>query len=75
MSKEVIDINNYSDLILEENGDLVIFCDPDLLDGYHEKNWFPTPKGRNFSLTSRFYGSREELCEDDSFIPEIRVVK
>ncbi len=34
------------DLSLEENGDLVILCGPDLLDGYHETNWLPTPKGK-----------------------------
>ncbi len=67
--------NNYSNLTIEDNGDLVIFCGLKLLDGYHETNWLPTPKGKNFSLTSRLYGPRKDLSEGDWFMPEIRVVK
>jgi len=67
--------NNYSNLTFEENGDLVIFCGLELLEGYHESNWLPTPKDKNFSLSARLYGPRKELSEGDWFMPEIRVVK
>jgi hypothetical protein len=66
--------NNYSNLTYEENGDLVIFCGTELLDGYHKTNWLPTPKDMNFSLTIRCYGPKQVIVDGTWFAPEITLI-
>ena len=72
---EHYNFNNYSKLTYEENGDLVIFCGPKLLEGYHEANWLPTPGGKNFSMTVRCYGPKQEVVDGTWFAPPITKVK
>ena len=66
--------NNYKGLEYEKNGDLLIFLEPKLLDGYIESNWLPTGTGKNFSLTARFYGPQGDLLEGNWHMPEIKKI-
>ena len=49
-------------------------CGPELADGYKESNWLPTPEGRTFSLTARFYGPQGDLLAGTWHMPEIKLV-
>lgn len=66
--------NNHSNLTFEDNGDLVIFCGTELLDGYHKTNWLPTPKDMKFSLTIRCYGPKQVIVDGTWFAPAISLV-
>ncbi len=71
---EHYNFNTYSKLKYEKNGDLIIFCGPELLEGYNESNWLPTPKDRNFSLTACFYGPQGKLTKGKWYMPEIKKI-
>ena len=54
-------LNNKHGLVLEDNGSLILHIQQESPGKEREKNWLPSPKTGNISLSGRFYAPREDL--------------
>jgi len=48
-------------LVLEDDGSLILHIQQESPGKEREKNWLPSPKTGNISLSGRFYAPREDL--------------
>src|SRR5262249_47692432 len=53
-------LNKQSGLRRRADGSLTLVYAAQLPEGYAEENWLPTPTGRLYNLTFRFYGPIEQ---------------
>lgn len=54
-------INNQTPLQYNKDGSLTLAFAPVLPKGVAESNWLPTPAGKPFTLTYRFYGPAPDV--------------
>jgi hypothetical protein len=51
------------------DGSSTLYFAPEQPNVASEPNWLPTPRGKNYNLTFRFYGPKPDLAEGDYFPP------
>ncbi|MGA7311256.1 MAG: DUF1214 domain-containing protein [Pseudolabrys sp.] len=57
-------LNKQSPLTLSSDGSLTLVFAPKLPDGIPESNWLPTPNGKKYNMTYRFYGPSKDVTDD-----------
>jgi hypothetical protein len=65
-------LNNISELTLEEDGSLKLYLAAELPKGVHNSNWLPTPKGKPFTLNHRLYVPKKEVLNGEYYLPELK---
>lgn len=64
-------LNKQSPLKLNDDGSLTLAFAAKQPDGIPESNWLPTPQGRKFNLTYRFYGPTKDVADGKYFPPAL----
>ncbi|AFY03184.1 DUF1214 domain-containing protein [Bdellovibrio bacteriovorus] len=64
-------LNNQSGLKTNADGSLTVVFANKLPSGYPQSNWLPTPAGKNYHLTMRFYGPSADLENGKYFPPPL----
>lgn len=64
-------LNDHSGLKTNADGSLTVVFANKLPSGYAQTNWLPTPSGKNYHLTLRFYGPTKELESGRYFPPPL----
>lgn len=64
-------LNNQSGLKTNADGSLTVIFANKLPSDYPQSNWLPTPAGKNYHLTMRFYGPTAELESGRYFPPPL----
>lgn len=59
--------NNYSDLMYEEDGSLILYVAPKYNEEWPKSNWLPAPKQGGFNLTLRMYVPKENVLKGEWF--------
>ena len=62
-------LNNQSPLKLNDDGSLTLAFAPKQPDDIPESNWLPTPNGRKYNLTYRFYGPTKDVSGGTYYPP------
>jgi hypothetical protein len=62
-------LNQQSPLEFNGDGSLTLAFGPKPAAGVPEANWLPTPDGKNYSMTYRFYGPTEDVVSGKYFPP------
>ena len=62
-------LNNQSPLKLNDDGSLTLAFAPKQPDDIPESNWLPTPNGRKYNLTYRFYGPAKDVSGGTYYPP------
>ena len=63
--------NKQSSLKLNDDGSLTLVFAPKQPDGIPESNWLPTPNGKKYNLTYRFYGSSKDVADGVYYPPPL----
>ena len=63
--------NKQSPLEMSDDGALVLVFGPKLPDGIPESNWLPTPNGKNYNMTYRFYGPSKDVSDGTYYPPAL----
>ncbi|WP_240622572.1 DUF1214 domain-containing protein [Flavobacterium crocinum] len=61
-------LNNQSPLKFNNDGSLTIIYSPKKPQNLPESNWIPTPEGKKYNLTFRYYGPSQDII-DGSYSP------
>jgi hypothetical protein len=61
-------LNKQSPLQFGEDGSLTLVLGPKQPEGIPESNWLPTPEGRKYNVTFRFYGPTKDVS-DGKYVP------
>jgi len=64
-------INKQSPVKLDDDGSLTLVFAPKLPDGVPEANWLPTPNGKKYNLTYRFYGPTKDVADGKYYPPPL----
>ena len=64
-------LNKQSHLKLDDDGSLTLIFAPKQPDGIPESNWLPTPNGKKYNLTYRFYGPTKDVADGKYYPPPL----
>jgi hypothetical protein len=64
-------LNRQSPLKFDDNGSLTLAFGPKLPEGIPESNWLPTPNGKKYTLTYRFYGPSKDVTDGKYYPPPL----
>jgi hypothetical protein len=64
-------LNKQSPLQFGEDGSLTLALGPKQPDGIPESNWLPTPEGKKYNVTFRFYGPTKDVTDGKYFPPPL----
>jgi hypothetical protein len=64
-------LNKQSQLKLNDDGSLTLAFAPKQPDGIPESNWLPTPNGKKYNLTYRFYGPSKDVSDGTYYPPPL----
>jgi len=64
-------LNKQSPLALNEDGSLTLVFAPKQPDGIPESNWLPTPNGKKYNMTYRFYGPSKDVADGKYYPPPL----
>jgi hypothetical protein len=64
-------LNKQSPLQFGEDGSLTLALGPKQPEGIPESNWLPTPEGRKYNVTFRFYGPTKDDTDGKYFPPPL----
>jgi hypothetical protein len=64
-------LNKQSPLQLNDDGSLTLVFAPKLPEDIPESNWLPTPNGKKYNLTYRFYGPTKDVADGTYFPPPL----
>lgn len=67
--------NKQSQLKLNDDGSLTLVFAPKLPPDTPETNWMPTPQGKRYNLTYRFYGPPKDVVAGAYYPPALVLVK
>jgi hypothetical protein len=56
-------LNRQSPVEFSDDGALILVFAPKLPEGFPESNWLPTPNGKKYNLTYRFYGPSKDVTD------------
>jgi hypothetical protein len=56
-------LNKQSPLRINDDGSLTLAFAPKQPDGIPESNWLPTPNGKKYNMTYRFYGPSKDVAD------------
>jgi hypothetical protein len=66
-------LNSQSDLQANADGSVTLVFAPKLPDGTPQSNWLPTPQGREYNLTYRFYGPARDVVQGRYYPPLLSI--
>ena len=64
-------LNKQSPLALNDDGSLTLAFAPKQPDGIPESNWLPTPNGKKYNMTYRFYGPSKDVADGKYYPPPL----
>lgn len=64
-------LNKQSPLQFGEDGSLTLALGPKQPEGIPESNWLPTPEGKKYNVTFRFYGPTKDVTDGKYFPPPL----
>ena len=64
-------LNKQSPLHFDDDGSLTLAFAPTLPAGIPESNWLPTPQGKKYNITYRFYGPTKDVTDGKYFPPPL----
>ena len=64
-------LNKQSPLQFDDDGSLTLAFAPTLPAGIPESNWLPTPQGKKYNMTLRFYGPTKDVSDGKYFPPPV----
>jgi len=64
-------LNKQSPLHFDDDGSLTLAFAPTLPAGIPESNWLPTPQGKKYNMTFRFYGPTKDVSDGKYFPPPV----
>jgi hypothetical protein len=64
-------LNKQSALKLNDDGSLTLVFGPKQPDGIPDSNWIPTPTGKKYNLTYRFYGPSKDVSDGTYYPPPL----
>jgi hypothetical protein len=64
-------LNKQSPLQFGDDGSLTLALGPKQPDGIPESNWLPTPEGKKYNITYRFYGPTKDVTDGKYFPPPL----
>jgi hypothetical protein len=64
-------LNKQSPLTFNDDGSLTLAFAPKQPDGIPESNWLPTPNGKKYSMTYRFYGPSKDVTDGMYYPPPL----
>ena len=64
-------LNKQSPLKLDDDGSLTLVFAPKQPEGIAESNWLPTPNGKKYNLTYRFYGPTKDVADGKYYPPPL----
>jgi hypothetical protein len=64
-------LNKQSPLTFGDDGSLTVAFGPKQPDGIPESNWLPTPEGKKYNVTFRFYGPTKDVSDAKYFPPPL----
>jgi hypothetical protein len=64
-------LNKQSPLKFSDDGSLTLAFGPKQPDGIPDSNWLPTPEGRKYTITFRFYGPTKDVADGKYFPPPL----
>jgi hypothetical protein len=64
-------LNKQSPLTFGDDGSLTVAFGPKQPDGIPESNWLPTPEGKKYNVTLRFYGPTKDVTDGKYFPPPL----
>ena len=64
-------LNKQSPLALNEDGSLTLVFAPKQPDGIPESNWLPSPNGKKYNMTYRFYGPSKDVADGKYYPPPL----
>lgn len=64
-------LNKQSQLHFADDGSLTLAFAPALPAGFPESNWLPTPQGKKYNMTYRFYGPTKDVVDGKYFPPPL----
>lgn len=64
-------LNKQSALHFDDDGSLTLAFAPTLPAGIPESNWLPTPQGKKYNITYRFYGPTKDVTDGKYFPPPL----
>lgn len=64
-------LNKQSPLQFGDDGLLTLAFGPKQPDGIPESNWLPTPQGKKYNITYRFYGPTKDVSDGKYFPPPL----
>jgi hypothetical protein len=67
-------LNSHSGLQNDVDGSLTLMFAPELPAGVPESNWLPTPAGRKYNLTFRYYGPSSDVVDGTYYPPRLEAV-
>jgi hypothetical protein len=64
-------LNKQSPLKFNDDGSLTLAFAPKQPDGIPEPNWLPTPNGKKYNMTYRFYGPSKDVTDGTYYPPPL----
>jgi hypothetical protein len=64
-------LNKQSPLHFSDDESLTLIFAPKLPEGIPESNWLPTPEGKKYNITYRFYGPTKDVTDGKYFPPPL----
>ena len=64
-------LNKQSPLKFDDDGSLTLAFGPRQPGGIPESNWLPTPNGKKYNLTYRFYGPSKDVTDEKYYLPPL----
>jgi len=64
-------LNKQSPLQFGDDGSLTLVFGPKQPDGIPDSNWLPTPQGKKYNITYRFYGPSKDVSDGKYFPPPL----
>jgi hypothetical protein len=64
-------LNKQSAVKFNDDGSLTLAFAPKQPDGIPESNWLPTPNGKKYNLTYRFYGPSKDVADGAYYPPPL----
>jgi len=64
-------LNKQSPLEFNDDGSLILAMAPKKPEGVPEANWLPTPNGKKYSMTYRFYGPTKDVTDGTYYPPSL----
>jgi hypothetical protein len=64
-------LNKQSPLKFNDDGSLTLAFAPKQPDGIPESNWLPTPNGKKYNMTYRFYGPSKDVTDGTYYPPPL----